>query len=163
VTLQVQQRCCHACSPFPGATKNGTSMQRGPDSYSGSLATAGRAQPHHDRPLRGSDKSARAATFSFIMVRRRRCLTPIALSIDVVVTDLELPGSCDGVALTRHINARFPALPVIVASGRPPPTWDGLTIAGFYQKPYDPDAISRRVAALCGDGTDTAQRDQGRG
>jgi len=32
-----------------------------------------------------------------------------------------------------------------------------------YQKPYDPDAISRRVAALCGDGTDTAQRDQGRG
>ncbi|HET6197840.1 MAG TPA: response regulator [Acetobacteraceae bacterium] len=89
--------------------------------------------------------------------------SPIALSIDVVVTDLELPGSCDGVALTRHINARFPALPVIVASGRPPPTWDGLTIAGFYQKPYDPDAISRRVAALCGDGTDTAQRDQGRG
>jgi len=48
--------------------------------------------------------------------------SPIALSIDVVVTDLELPGSCDGVALTRHINARFPALPVIVASGRPPPT-----------------------------------------
>jgi len=89
--------------------------------------------------------------------------SPIALSIDVVVTDLELPGSCDGVALTRHINARFPALPVIVASGRPPPTWDGLTIAGFYQKPYDPDAIARRVAALCGDGTDTAQRDQGRG
>ena len=61
MTLQVQQRCCHACSLFPGATKNGTSMQRGPDSYSGSLATAGRAQPHHDRPLRGSDKSARAA------------------------------------------------------------------------------------------------------
>jgi len=40
VTLQVQQRFCHTCSPFPGATKNGTSMQRGPDSYAGSLATA---------------------------------------------------------------------------------------------------------------------------
>ncbi len=63
--------------PVSRATKNGTSMQRGPDSYSGSLATAGRVQPHHDRPLRASDKPAHAATFSFIMVRRRRCSTPM--------------------------------------------------------------------------------------
>src|SRR5208282_4881613 len=32
--------CCHACSPFPRATKNGTSTQRGPDCLSGSRATA---------------------------------------------------------------------------------------------------------------------------
>ena len=40
VTLQVRSRHCHACSPFPRATKNGTSTQRGPDCLSGSRATA---------------------------------------------------------------------------------------------------------------------------
>ena len=33
-------RHCHTCSPFPGATKNGTSMRRGPDCLSGSQTTA---------------------------------------------------------------------------------------------------------------------------
>src|SRR5215218_10028540 len=32
---------CHTCCPFPGATKGGTSMQRGPDCLSGSQTTAG--------------------------------------------------------------------------------------------------------------------------
>src|SRR5215472_5607508 len=40
VTLQVRSRYCYACSPFPRATKNGTSMQRGPDCHSGSQTTA---------------------------------------------------------------------------------------------------------------------------
>src|SRR6516225_12138445 len=40
VTLQVRSRHCYACSPFLRATKNGTSMQRGPDCHSGSQATA---------------------------------------------------------------------------------------------------------------------------
>ena len=38
-TPQVRSRHCHACSG-PGATKNGASMQRGPDCKSGSPATA---------------------------------------------------------------------------------------------------------------------------
>jgi hypothetical protein len=78
VTLQTQERCCHTCSPFPGATKNGTSMYVARTRLLfEALATAGRVQPHHDRPLRASDKPARAAIFSFIMVRRRRCSTPM--------------------------------------------------------------------------------------
>src|SRR5215472_574545 len=40
VTLQVRSRHCHACSPLPRATKNGTSMQRGPDCHSGLRTTA---------------------------------------------------------------------------------------------------------------------------
>jgi hypothetical protein len=61
VTLQVSSRHCHACSPFPRATKNDTSMQRGPDCQSGSQTTAVMSASH-DHPSRGSDKSARAAT-----------------------------------------------------------------------------------------------------
>lgn len=61
MTLQVSSRHCYACSPFPRATKNDTSMQRGPDCQSGSLAT-GVMSASHDHPSRGSNKSARAAT-----------------------------------------------------------------------------------------------------
>ena len=61
MTPQVRSRHCHACSPFPRATKNGASMQRGPDCQSGSQAT-GVMSASHDHPSRGSDKSARAAT-----------------------------------------------------------------------------------------------------
>jgi hypothetical protein len=61
VTLQVRSRHCYTCSPFPGATKNDTSMQRGPDCLSGSQTTAVMSASH-DHPSPGSDKSARAAT-----------------------------------------------------------------------------------------------------
>jgi hypothetical protein len=74
VTPQVCSRHCHPCSPFPRATKNDTSMQRGPDCLSGSQATAeidslntiARRETRSDRPA--------AQPFSDIMARRRRNL-----------------------------------------------------------------------------------------
>src|SRR3954463_6196225 len=61
VTPQVSSRHCHTCSPFPGATKNSTSMQRGPDCLSGSNATQN-ASASTRSPIGDSDKPARAAT-----------------------------------------------------------------------------------------------------
>src|SRR4051812_35430692 len=61
VTPQVSSRHCHTCSPFPGATKNSTSMQRGPDCLSGSNATQN-ASASTRSPIGNSDKPARAAT-----------------------------------------------------------------------------------------------------
>ena len=67
-------RHCHACSPFPGATKNGASMRRGPDCLSGSQTTAevfsleaiARAKTGINQPA--------SPPFSLIVVRRRRSL-----------------------------------------------------------------------------------------
>src|SRR3954449_9157123 len=61
VTPQVSSRHCHTCSPFPGATKNSTFMQRGPDCLSGSNATQN-ASASTRSPIGNSDKPARAAT-----------------------------------------------------------------------------------------------------
>src|SRR4051794_33360631 len=61
VTPQVGSRHCHTCSPFPGATKNSTSMQRGPDCLSGSKATQNVSASTRS-PIQGSDKPTRAAT-----------------------------------------------------------------------------------------------------
>src|SRR3954465_2865594 len=64
VAPQVRSRHCHACSLVPGATKNGTSAQRGryrPDCLSGSQTNAD--LPASTRsPPRGSAKPARNAT-----------------------------------------------------------------------------------------------------
>src|SRR3954451_10356788 len=60
VTPQVGSRHCHTCSPFPGATKNSTSMQRGPDCLSGSEATQNVSASTRS-PIENSDKPARAA------------------------------------------------------------------------------------------------------
>jgi CheY-like chemotaxis protein len=39
------------------------------------------------------------------------------LTIDLVVTDVKMPGSLDGLQLTRSIRAAQPQIPVIVVSG----------------------------------------------
>ena len=66
MTLQVKSRHCYACSPFPGATKNGTSMQRGPDCQYGVVSHRSYVGLSTIARREGSDKSARAATPIFI-------------------------------------------------------------------------------------------------
>ena len=71
------------------------------------------------------------------------------LSIDLVVTDIEMPGSMNGLDLAEQIKARFPALPVIVVSGRP--FVDKLRIGAvteFFPKPYDLSKLAAYIATL---------------
>jgi CheY-like chemotaxis protein len=37
--------------------------------------------------------------------------------VDIVVTDVRMPGRHDGVDVARHTRSRFPQVPVIVATG----------------------------------------------
>ena len=61
-------------------------------------------------------------------------------NIRIVVTDIEMPGSMDGIKLARAIRERWPPVELIVTSGRHrvragelPPR------AKFVPKPYAPD------------------------
>ena len=72
---------CYACSPFPRATKNGTSMQRGPDCHSGSQATAGSSASARSRIAEAPTSRPAPPAFSFIMVRRRRWLAAMKIAI----------------------------------------------------------------------------------
>src|SRR5271166_4213169 len=74
VTLQVRSRHCYTCSPFPGATKNGTSMQRGPDCHSGSQATAVLSASARSPVAEAPTNRPAPPPFSSIMARRRRWL-----------------------------------------------------------------------------------------
>lgn len=78
--------------------------------------------------------------------------------VDVLFTDINLPGDMDGAQLAEHARKSDPALSVIFASGR----WgrlaelNGSPNARILQKPYSParacEAVESLVAARDGDG-----------
>lgn len=62
--------------------------------------------------------------------------------IGIVFTDIEMPGSMDGLALAQIVHAKWPNIAIIVTSGRVSVTPDMLPPGGtFYAKPYLPEII----------------------
>ena len=58
-----------------------------------------------------------------------------------VVTDFHMPGETDGAEVAAHLRILHPALPVIIASGRPDVlarSWDPELGYRFLGKPYLP-------------------------
>jgi CheY-like chemotaxis protein len=69
--------------------------------------------------------------------------------VDILFTDISLPGGIDGTTLARKARELLPDLPVVYASG-------GLRMFDlpsrvphsiFVAKPYDPDVVGRILAA----------------
>jgi two-component system, response regulator PdtaR len=66
--------------------------------------------------------------------------------IHLVFTDIEMPGTMDGIKLAHYIRDRWPLVKLIVASGRAIVEESQLPAgARFFAKPYRDDTI---VAAL---------------
>ena len=62
--------------------------------------------------------------------------------VQAVVTDIEMPGSMNGIELTHVIRDRWPGIGVIVTSGRQRPGPDDLPDeVVFLAKPYLPDTV----------------------
>ena len=69
--------------------------------------------------------------------------------IDVLFTDVNMPGSLDGLDLARVVHARRPDIKLLIASGQVRLSEDQIPDAGrFLAKPYGPDAIIRHVREL---------------
>jgi DNA-binding NtrC family response regulator len=69
--------------------------------------------------------------------------------IQVVFTDINMPGKIDGIELAKAIEERWPDKRVIVTSGRHQASeisdkWP------FIAKPYDPRAVARRIGRMLG-------------
>ncbi|ALN75833.1 response regulator [Aureimonas sp. AU20] len=62
--------------------------------------------------------------------------------ICVLFTDVEMPGSMNGLKLARAVRDRWPPVSIMVTSGRVTVTQDEMPANGlFFSKPYLPDAI----------------------
>lgn len=79
--------------------------------------------------------------------------------VDLVITDVQMPGTMDGFVLARRIRADHPALPVIVVSA-----WDGsvniqeLGLSAFFRKPYNVEKICAHIATLTLDRNTATQK-----
>ncbi len=68
--------------------------------------------------------------------------------VDVLFTDINLPGGLDGTALARRARELWPDLPVVYASGRVNMLDPQVCVPGstFVSKPYVPGLIGRVLA-----------------
>jgi two-component system, response regulator PdtaR len=69
--------------------------------------------------------------------------------VDVVFTDINMPGAFDGAGLAQRVRHRWPATAVVITSGRGSPDGD-LGEACFLPKPYMPDSLPRLIDKVLG-------------
>ena len=69
--------------------------------------------------------------------------------IDLVFTDVQMPGTMDGIKLAHYIRNRWPPVKLIVASGKAILEESSLpTGSRFFSKPYSDHAITDAMAHL---------------
>jgi CheY-like chemotaxis protein len=67
--------------------------------------------------------------------------------IRLIFTDINMPGSMDGLKLAHYVRDRWPPVKIIVTSGKM--SGYGMPMgAVFLGKPYHPDHLTRRVRDL---------------
>jgi two-component system, response regulator PdtaR len=68
-----------------------------------------------------------------------------------IFTDINMPGTMDGLRLARMIRDRWPPIHLIVTSGLISPSDDDLPPGGkFIRKPYDPGHVIATIRELFG-------------
>ncbi len=71
------------------------------------------------------------------------------LDIDLVFTDVQMPGTMDGIKLANYIRGRWPPVRLLVASGNAILEESSLPAGSrFFAKPYDDHAITDAMAKL---------------
>jgi DNA-binding NtrC family response regulator len=64
--------------------------------------------------------------------------------IRVVFTDIQMPGTMDGLALSHYVRVRWPPTIIVVSSGRCSPSTDEMPAGAFFVgKPYAPDVLGK--------------------
>lgn len=71
--------------------------------------------------------------------------------VRVVFTDIDMPGSMDGLELAQVVRHRWPPIKVVLTSGKMRPLPDELPDhSHFVPKPYDYPGLTGLLRALCG-------------
>jgi CheY-like chemotaxis protein len=70
-------------------------------------------------------------------------------AIQVMITDIKMPGSMDGVGLARQVRERWPPVKIIVVSGVPNGRPSGLPKSCvFIAKPYEDQELWAALSSL---------------
>lgn len=72
-------------------------------------------------------------------------------SVQLVFTDINMPGSMDGIALADLVHRRWPDVRLLLTSGNEHPVGEQLPDDGrFLPKPYRLDRVVREINELVG-------------
>lgn len=67
-------------------------------------------------------------------------------SIDLILTDIDMPGSMDGLMLAEAVRTRWPPVKIVVMSGKKRPRRDQLpSDARFVEKPFRSHSLMEAV------------------
>jgi len=70
--------------------------------------------------------------------------------IDLLFTDVHMPGSIDGLKLAHHVSAHWPWIALLIASGHAKPHPTELPSGSrFLGKPYELDHVVAHVRDVC--------------
>jgi two-component system, response regulator PdtaR len=71
--------------------------------------------------------------------------------VDVLFTDINMPGDMDGVDLAREVHRRWPHISLLITSGRERLADSEIPDDGrFVPKPYDLDELAEQILELPG-------------
>jgi two-component system, response regulator PdtaR len=65
--------------------------------------------------------------------------------VNLVFTDIQMPGAFDGMALARRVHNRWPHIQVVITSGRKRPSPEEMLDARFIAKPYSRQDLLREI------------------
>jgi CheY-like chemotaxis protein len=78
-------------------------------------------------------------------------LLELHADIRVVFTDINMPGSMDGLKLAHFIRGRWPPVKLIITSGHSIPLTEDMPIGSvFVAKPYQLDKVADDLRAILG-------------
>lgn len=70
-------------------------------------------------------------------------------NVDLLFTDINMPGPIDGLELARRINRLKPRIHLLLTSGKATPPRSQIPDSGaFIAKPYSAEAVTRAVGAM---------------
>jgi CheY-like chemotaxis protein len=69
--------------------------------------------------------------------------------VQLLFTDVTMPGTIDGFALARRVRDRWPHIAIMVASAKRAPQSEDLPVGSrFEQKPYSPEVVVKHAREL---------------
>jgi CheY-like chemotaxis protein len=70
-------------------------------------------------------------------------------NIHIVFTDVDMPGSMDGIKLAQAVQGRWPPIKIVVTSGQFKVRDEDMPAGGlFFNKPYNPSEVIRSLREL---------------
>ena len=71
--------------------------------------------------------------------------------IRAVFTDIQMPGSMDGLRLAHYVRGRWPPVKLIITSGRSRPRTEDMPVgSGFVGKPYRLEKVADSLRTMIG-------------